>query len=809
MKRIISMLLACILMLQAVPLGTHAAESYDIQSFEELKELAVETGDSETSVYYEGDNDLVISQNLTLPENMSLYATEAVITVPKGITFRAGEITSVKSLVVKGTAYLNYTRIDASMTVTGKVYANGGIEVEDVSPDKDPDEIIIGGDKITFSNYGRVMFRPLVYTMAELKSCISKAKALTNPKYEYVVFLRDDFVIDQSVTVPEKCCLTAASADSVTVAKDCTLTINGEYAAYHPLTVEGKLVNNSLLEIEHWENDFYDGTLTIASGGSYSGRGSIRIYGGMHHRDVITGVDWDDFTITGYSNYTEVRYVGGLTRQAKPTSLKWGKLEDFWAYDESAGEYRQKDITLPGAIAFKPGDTKAKTFNICLYNSSDTIVHSWTSRWDEVPEWCFWLEFLFGDYPSDSYYFTVTAAGDYVKTRDSETAKSKVFEYKKPSKKLGACTDVSWKQNGFPSFDNSGSSYLLGYQLELYYSSTKSGTPMLIDRPWYITQYATKDNIFDRQILERWHLEEYGPGYYFYKVRALSNDINTRAHGAWSGMSNGIYMEPLKLKESNVASSGKPKISWNALKDAEEYEVYRATSKNGTFKKVKTTTSKSYTDKEAKAGKVYYYMVRGVTSKGVKMPFSEVISRACDLPQPTVKVSNVASSGKIKISWAEISGAEKYEVYRATSKDGEYTRLTTVTGTSVTNTSAKAGKTYYYKVKAIHSNSSANSAYSSVVSRTCDLARPDVEVSLNSSGKPRLKWASVDGAVEYKVYRATSKDGTYSLLKTTTGTSLTNTSAKKGKTYYYKVKAIHSKSAANSAYSSVDSIKAK
>ena len=44
---------------------------------------------------------------------------------------------------------------------------------------------------------------------------------------------------------------------------------------------------------------------------------------------------------------------------------------------------------------------------------------------------------------------------------------------------------------------------------------------------------------------------------------------------------------------------------------------------------------------------------------------------------------------------------------------------------------------------------------------------------------------------------------------TTTNTSVTNTSAEAGKTYYYKVKAIHSKSAANSAYSSVDSIKVK
>ena len=77
------------------------------------------------------------------------------------------------------------------------------------------------------------------------------------------------------------------------------------------------------------------------------------------------------------------------------------------------------------------------------------------------------------------------------------------------------------------------------------------------------------------------------------------------------------------------------------------------------------------------------------------------------------------------------------------------------------------------------------------------------------SGDPRLTWEAVDGAVEYQIYRATSKSGDYKLIKTTTSTSFTNTSAKAGKTYYYKVKAIHSNASSNSAYSSVVSIKAK
>ena len=262
------------------------------------------------------------------------------------------------------------------------------------------------------------------------------------------------------------------------------------------------------------------------------------------------------------------------------------------------------------------------------------------------------------------------------------------------------------------------------------------------------------------------------------------------------------------VKATNVESTGKIKLTWNKIKNAKEYEVYRATSKSGTYKLLKTVTGTSLTNTSVDAGKTYYYKVRAVSASGVKSKFSSVVSRTCDLAQPKVTVSNVASSGKIKISWEKVSGATKYEVYRATSKSGTYKLLKTVTGTSLTNTSVDAGKTYYYKVKAIHSTSAANSAYSDVVSRTCDLARPDVTAKL-SSGKVKLTWGKISGATEYKVYRATSKDGTYKLVKTTTSASYTDKNVTSGKTYYYKVKAIHKTSAANSAYSSIDSIKVK
>lgn len=174
-------------------------------------------------------------------------------------------------------------------------------------------------------------------------------------------------------------------------------------------------------------------------------------------------------------------------------------------------------------------------------------------------------------------------------------------------------------------------------------------------------------------------------------------------------------------------------------------------------------------------------------------------------------MSSVASSGKNKLTWDAVDGAVKYQVYSSTTgKDGSFKLLKTVTGTSHTHAKAVAGTKYYYKVKAIAEDTNANSAFSAVKSRVCDLARPVVKISRNDNGKPTMTWEAIDGAVKYQVYYSTTgEDGSFKVLKTVTGTSHTHVKAVAGTKYYYKVKAIAENTNANSAFSAVKSIQAK
>ena len=296
---------------------------------------------------------------------------------------------------------------------------------------------------------------------------------------------------------------------------------------------------------------------------------------------------------------------------------------------------------------------------------------------------------------------------------------------------------------------------------------------------------------------------------YYYKVRAL--DANGTA-GAWSSIVSVTYKQTLlapTVTGGNDAQ-GRPTLKWNAVTGAAKYEVYRARSLNGDYIKYSTVTGTSYTNiSYIENGNTYYYKVRALKSDGTAGAWSSIVSVTYKqtLPAPTVTGGNDAQ-GRPTLKWNAVSGAAKYEVYRARSRSGEYIKYSTVTGTSYTNTSyIEDGNTYYYKVRALKSDGTAG-AWSSVVSVTYKqtLSAPAVTGGNDAQGRPTLKWNAVTGAAKYEVYRARSKDGDYIKYSTVTGTSYTNISyIENGNTYYYKVRALDANGTAG-AWSSIVSV---
>jgi len=296
---------------------------------------------------------------------------------------------------------------------------------------------------------------------------------------------------------------------------------------------------------------------------------------------------------------------------------------------------------------------------------------------------------------------------------------------------------------------------------------------------------------------------------YYYKVRAL--DANGTA-GAWSSVVSVTYKQtlPAPAVTGGNDAQGRPTLKWNAVTGAAKYEVYRARSRSGEYIKYSTVTGTSYTNiSYIENGNTYYYKVRALDANGTAGAWSSVVSVTYKqtLPAPTVTGGN-DSQGRPTLTWKAVTGAAKYEVYRARSRSGEYIKYSTVTGTSYTNTSyIENGNTYYYKVRALKSDGTAG-AWSSIVSVTYKqtLPAPAVTGGNDSQGRPTLKWNAVTGAAKYEVYRARSKDGDYIKYSSVTGTSYTNISyIENGNTYYYKVRALKSDGTAG-AWSSIVSV---
>ena len=148
-------------------------------------------------------------------------------------------------------------------------------------------------------------------------------------------------------------------------------------------------------------------------------------------------------------------------------------------------------------------------------------------------------------------------------------------------------------------------------------------------------------------------------------------------------------------------------LSWSKTSGISNYAVYRATSQNGKYTRVKTLSSSasSYKDTKASKEKVYYYKVRAyktVNKTKYYGAYSDVVCSAKTPSKPVITVKN-AGSKTVKVSWKKVSGANGYEVYRKSGSSAKYSIVQTVTsGNTLSYTNKKLIKNskYYYKVRA-------------------------------------------------------------------------------------------------------------
>ncbi|MBQ9179346.1 MAG: hypothetical protein IJ132_00930 [Firmicutes bacterium] len=103
------------------------------------------------------------------------------------------------------------------------------------------------------------------------------------------------------------------------------------------------------------------------------------------------------------------------------------------------------------------------------------------------------------------------------------------------------------------------------------------------------------------------------------------NDVESGFAGAIAKVTVGLDKAKITKK---TAGKKKATLKWKKVVGAKSYQVYRATKKNGKFKKVATVKKLSYTNKKLKSKKNYYYKVRAYAKadgKAYTGAFSQVV----------------------------------------------------------------------------------------------------------------------------------------------------------------------------------------
>ena len=179
----------------------------------------------------------------------------------------------------------------------------------------------------------------------------------------------------------------------------------------------------------------------------------------------------------------------------------------------------------------------------------------------------------------------------------------------------------------------------------------------------------------------------------------------------------GLTATPSGTQVSNLQVA----LTWNVSATATSYNLKRSTS-SGTETTIISLSGTSYTDTNVVNGTLYYYVVSALNLSGEGANSTEASARPIVAPPAPTGLTPTVGLNQLGLSWAAATGATTYNVKRSTTAGAEAT-ITSVTGTTYTDTNGASGTNYYYVVSGVNSvGQGPNSTEVSAVPDSWDIA---------------------------------------------------------------------------------------
>ena len=312
---------------------------------------------------------------------------------------------------------------------------------------------------------------------------------------------------------------------------------------------------------------------------------------------------------------------------------------------------------------------------------------------------------------------------------------------------------------------------------------------------------------------------------YFYAISAVDATGNTSSRSASVSARTAGIASP-----AGVAATGgieRIVVSWQASdeEDLLGYNVYRSARSDEGYERFTgvegtsyTTGQTEYTDTGLTGGAAFFYKVSVVTAAGEsQLSAFDGATVTSDIRAPAAPsfidgTPVVGEPGQLELVWnapttdfngSELTGLERYTIYRADSASGRYEIIGRVeNATTLIDTGLTTQTIYYYRMEAMDAAGNVSPRSSAVAINTGGVDMPKNvrltarnPISAFDTPSVTVRWDAAAGEIfSYEVQRTTvvnsTNDADYeAILPNTLQTSRPDNSVSRGQTYYYRVRA--------------------